>query len=175
MHPPPSHPPVFLRKVTRIFGPLLLAEPSKNRQPTSIGRHAEKTSNPFLFVDRQIIWGVSGDLIPSDQGLYYAKFWSLVSLTGWWAHQRISLFQFPTHFASKTVQRHWFFSNPPFFERDPHMDSPETIRVHWLRWQRLTYLFIVMQIYNTVCPFLGNFWRPKQDWLWRWERLRWLL
>ncbi len=24
---------------------------------------------------------------------------------------------------------HWFFSNLSFFERDPHMDSPEGIRV----------------------------------------------
>ncbi len=23
---------------------------------------------------------------------------------------------------------HWFISNLPFFERDPHMDSPEAIR-----------------------------------------------
>jgi hypothetical protein len=25
---------------------------------------------------------------------------------------------------------HWFFSNLSFFERDPHMDSPEGIRVN---------------------------------------------
>ena len=24
---------------------------------------------------------------------------------------------------------HWFFSNLSFFERDPHLDSPEAIRV----------------------------------------------
>jgi hypothetical protein len=32
-----------------------------------------------------------------------AKFWCLVSLTEKWAYQRVSLFQFPTHFASKTI------------------------------------------------------------------------
>ncbi len=25
---------------------------------------------------------------------------------------------------------HWFFTNLSFFERDPHMDSPEGIRVN---------------------------------------------
>ncbi len=104
--PPLLHPPVVLLKVTRIFGPLLLVDGralrelathfywstcGENRQPASICRQADH-------------WGASGDLISSKQGLYYAKFWSLASLTGWWAHQRISLFQFPTHFASKTVQ-----------------------------------------------------------------------
>ncbi len=103
--PPLPHPPVVLLKVTRIVSPLLLVdgqalrEPAthfywstcgENRQPASICRQADH-------------WGVSAVLISSKQGLYYAKFWSLVSLTGWWAHQRISLFQFPKHFASETV------------------------------------------------------------------------
>ncbi len=26
---------------------------------------------------------------------------------------------------------HWFFSNLSFFERDPHMDSPEGIRINY--------------------------------------------
>ncbi len=108
MHPPP-HPPVFLPKITRIFGPLLLINGRALREPASPTTHfywstCGENRQPASICRQADHWGVSGDLIPSDQGLYYAKFWSLVSLTGWWAHQRISLFQFPAHFASKTVQ-----------------------------------------------------------------------
>ncbi len=40
------------------------AEPCENWQPTSIGRHAERTGNPLLFVDRQIIEGLQGISYP---------------------------------------------------------------------------------------------------------------
>jgi hypothetical protein len=80
---------------------------------------------------------------------------SLVSLTGCRAHQWVSLFQFPTHFASKTIQ--WLTFNEKYEKTNystvnacglaifsnvllhaiylsfseipiPHMDSPEAIR-----------------------------------------------
>ncbi len=65
----------------------------ENRQPASICRQADH-------------WGVSADLISSKQGLYYAKFWSLISLTGWWAHQRISLLQF-LHILLQRISDFW--------------------------------------------------------------------
>ncbi len=40
------------------------AEPCENRQPTSIGRHAERTGNPLLYVDKQIIEGLQGISYP---------------------------------------------------------------------------------------------------------------
>ncbi len=58
------------------------AERCDNRQRTSIGRHAERSGNLLLFVDRRMNhWGVSAGLIPSEQGLYMPNFFIFLFLT----------------------------------------------------------------------------------------------
>jgi hypothetical protein len=64
MHTPPPHPPVFLPKEYSARSYWSTAEPYENRQPTSIGRHGERSGNTLLFVDRRIIEGCKGISYP---------------------------------------------------------------------------------------------------------------
>jgi hypothetical protein len=80
------------------LGPLLLVD---GRQPTSIGRHAERTGNLLQFVDRQINEGCQGISYPVTRAytMQNSEVWFL-SLDD----EPIRGSQFPTHFASKTVK-----------------------------------------------------------------------
>jgi hypothetical protein len=63
---PPSTHLFFCRKLREYSAHSywLTAEPCENRQPTSIGRQAEKTGNLPLFVDIRIIEGYQRILYP---------------------------------------------------------------------------------------------------------------
>ncbi len=80
---PPPHPPVFLPKLTRIFGPFLLVDGRALPQPAthfywSTGGENRQLS-PICWQPNH--WGVSADLIPSEQGLYMPKFFIFLFLT----------------------------------------------------------------------------------------------
>ncbi len=55
---------------------------------------------------------------------------------------------------------HWFFSNLSFFERDPHMDSPEGIRVNSCSlfpfFQTLQFCSALFQFYSIICRLIRH-------------------
>ncbi len=143
------------------------AEPCENWQPTSIYRHAERTGIPLLFVDRRIIEGFQQISYPVSRaytmqnsevwfhslddepirGSHFSSFLHILPLKlhNCWISMKSMKTQIILH--SMLVDKqffsnfylHWFFSNLPFFERDPHMDSPEAI---WVNPNSHTVLFI---------------------------------
>ncbi len=48
---------------------------------------------------------------------------------------------------------HWFFSNLPFFERDPHMDSTEAIRVKLVVVNRASWISHTVHIIVLIYQF----------------------
>ncbi len=81
--PPLPHPPVFLPKVTRIFGPFLLVDGRVLRPPATHFYWSTCGENPQLdsicwYANH---WGVSVGLIPSEQGLYMPIFFIFLFLT----------------------------------------------------------------------------------------------
>ncbi len=115
MHTPHHLPTVFLLKVARIFGPLLLVdgralgEPATRfywstgggRRPASIGRQAERTGSPLPFGDRRIIDGSERISYPVSRAYIckILKFWFPLLYNEPISVSHFS--SFTTHFASK--------------------------------------------------------------------------
>ncbi len=96
-------------------------ERCKNRQLLLVDRGGERTGSRLLFVDRRIIEGPYRFSYPESRAYKCQILWKFGS-SHWIMSPSVGL-TFPVSYTF------YLQNNLPFFERDPHMDSPEAIQV----------------------------------------------